>query len=396
LANGHDAQFSGAGHQLVATVAGDVTLDGQVLYSSNPTPPATNWFDSHITDAALRTLGHSLYLDNLIDRNDMISLLRNAEDGNVIDATEFADLKAIVANSALFGSLDYVDQLATDIVNGNVANANYQGTALGNMAANSTSVQVEKLINKWYLGHDRPTAGGTYQLAAGQLFVNGVNYTDINQGYLGDCYFMTSLAETALQNPSIITNMFVVNGDGTYTVRFYNSGRPQYVTVDSYLPTDASGHLIYANVGAAYGNTGNELWAALAEKAYAQANEMGFIRPGSTGSGQNAYSAVESGYIYAALGQITGQATTPFSSIAVASNFQTIVDAFSHGKEIGFATVPNPISSSIVGSHAYAVVGCNAANGTITLFNPWGIQYGLVTMTWAQLQGSFSYFDRTA
>ena len=32
--------------------------------------------------------------------------------------------------------------------------------------------------------------------------------------------------------------MFIVNGDGTYTVRFNNGSQSQYVTVDSYLPTN--------------------------------------------------------------------------------------------------------------------------------------------------------------
>mgnify|MGYP007071135499 CR=1 FL=1 len=43
----------------------------------------------------------------------------------------------------------------------------------------------------------------------------------------------------ALKNPSAITSMFTVNGDGTYTVRFYNGTQTAYVTVDSMLPTDA-------------------------------------------------------------------------------------------------------------------------------------------------------------
>ena len=41
----------------------------------------TNWFDTHIIDAALKSLGHSLYTDGLINRSDMIALLRSAEDG---------------------------------------------------------------------------------------------------------------------------------------------------------------------------------------------------------------------------------------------------------------------------------------------------------------------------
>jgi hypothetical protein len=52
--------------------------------------------------------------------------------------------------------------------------------------------------------------------------------------------------------------------------------------------------------------------------------------------------------------------------------------------------------NTVVGGHAYAVVGYNANTQTITLFNPWGAEYGLLTLTWAQIQGSFSYFDRTA
>lgn len=420
--DGHDVSLaSGTGHTFHVAPGGVATVDGVSLNWSmggsavvpTPTPSPTpspgpapdpapsapayvpNWFDN-IADSALRSLGHNLYLDGKIDRNDILALLRNAEDGNVIDLTEFNDLKAIVGNAALFGGLDYVDQLATDVVAGNVANAHVVGTVLGNLAPNSSSLQMEQLINKWFLGLDRPAAGGAYRLTAGQLFVGGATYTDINQGYLGDCYFVSTLAETALKNPAIIANMFITNGDGTYTVRFFNNGKPQYVTVDSYLPTDASGRLIYASVGSMYNNAGNELWVALAEKAYAEVNEVGFVRPGLPGNGQNSYAAIESGYINSAQSQITGQATVSFTATTGTTSFQSFVTAYNQGKEIGFASKTTPSSSSVVGSHAYAVVGYDAAHQTVTLYNPWGIQYGLVTMTWAQIQGSFSYFDRTA
>jgi hypothetical protein len=413
LAGGHDVNFSGVKKKntLVVTNAGAAVLNGQVLSWNNPSPPSptppaptpptpptppSNWFDSNVVDTALRTLGHNLYTDGLINRTDMISLLRDAEDGGAIDSTELTDLRNIVSNTSLFGSSEYVWKLSSYIVNGNTANAHYQGSTLGNLGAGSSSTQMEKLVNKWFLGLDRPTAGGAYRQFAGQLFVNGATYTDIHQGYLGDCYFMSSLGETALKNQSAITNMFTVNGDGTYTVRFYQNGAAQYVTVDSYLPTNSGGSLIYANVGAYYASASNELWTALAEKAYVQINEMGWLRSGLSGNGQNAYSAIEGGYIFAALGQITGQSTTAFASTASASNFTAFVNAYNQGKMIGFASLQNPGSSSVVGGHAYAVVGYNATNQTITLFNPWGIEYGLVTMTWAQIGQNFSYFDRTA
>lgn len=402
LADGHDVTLNGIGHSLAVALSGAATLDGQTLSWSDDSSDtddtdatAANWFDTHVFDAALKSLGHNLYADGRIDRNDMISLLRSAEDGGIIDSTELTDLRAIVSNTTLFGTFDYVWKLSSYVVSANVANAKYQGQAMGNLAAGSTAAQMEKLIGKWFLGLDHPTAGGAYRQVSGTLFVGGDTYADIKQGYLGDCYFMSSLAETALKNPSAITNMFVVNGDGTYTVRFYNNGNAQYVTVDSYLPTDSSGRLIYARLGAMYNNAGNELWTALAEKAYVQINEMGWLRGALPGSGQNSYAAVEGGYIYQALAQITGQSTTPFTYTTGSTSFNTFVTAFNQGKSIGFASKSTPASSQVVGNHAYAVVGYNATNNTITLFNPWGVEYGLVTMTWSDIQGSFSYFDRT-
>ena len=322
VVTGHQVSLSGAGHTLVVATSGTATLDGQVVNWSAPTPPAptpptnTNWFDTHITDAALKSLGHSLFTDNLINRNDMISLLRSAEDGGIIDATEMTDLKAIVANTSLFGTGEYVDKLAADVVNGSVANAKYLGQTLGNLGAGSTTAKMENLIGKWFLGTDHPVASGdayhqysAYRQFSGTLFVNGATYTDIKQGYLGDCYFMSTLGEVALRNSSAITNMFIVNGDGTYTVKFFNNGQANYVTVDSYLPTDSAGRAIYAGLGMVYNNTANELWTALAEKAYVQLNELGWERVGLSGNGQNAYASISGGYVYAAQGQVTGQNT---------------------------------------------------------------------------------------
>ena len=51
---------------------------------------------------------------------------------------------------------------------------------------------------------------------------------------------------------------------------------------------------------------------------------------------------------------------------------------------------------NVVSNHCYAVVGYDATTETVTLFNPWGIGYGLVTLTWSQVQANFGYFDRTA
>lgn len=406
--NSGTATITGSGKQLSISSAGVAKLDGKVITLGGlaptptpppapptPPPPVNNWFATNVVDTALRSLGSTLYVDGRIDRNDMINLLRSAKDNATIDSTELNDLRNIVANTTLFGTLDHVRVLSSYIVNGTVANARYAGQALGDLTAGASDVKMENLISKWFLGLDRPTTSGIYRQVAGTLFVSGAQHTDVRQGALGDCYFLATLAEAALRSPATITNMFVVNGDGTYTVKFFNNSVAHYVTVDSQLPTDSAGRLIYATRGVMNWNSANELWVALAEKAYVQLNEFGFVRPGLPGNGQNAYSAIEGGYINASMNHVTGRTTVAFAATSSAANFTTFVNAFNQGKLIGFASKPTPASSSVVGSHAYAVVGYNAANQTITLYNPWGPEYGLVVMSWSQIQANFNYFDRT-
>ena len=129
--------------------------------------------------------------------------------------------------------------LAGNVVNGNAANASFQGQALGNLSDGSSATQLNKLVDKWFRGADRPNAGGyAYQAYAGQLFVNGAAYTDIRQGQVGDCYLVASFGAVAKSDPGAISSMFMDNGDNTYTVRFYRSnGAADYVTVDRQLPT---------------------------------------------------------------------------------------------------------------------------------------------------------------
>jgi hypothetical protein len=394
--NGDEITFSGA-HMLTAWNGNWAKLDGNTVYDQrSPAPTPTNWFTANVVDEALKTLGATLYADSVINRADILALFDSAKDGGLVDATELADLRKIASTTTLFAGAEHLWKLTSYVVTDQVANANYAGTSLGNLVAGSSATHLQTLVNKWFLGLDRPQASGMYRQFAGQLFVNGPSYTDIKQGNVGDSYFVMSLAEAAQQNPSLIENMFVVNGDGTYTVKFYNGTTTYYVTVDSYLPANSHRQLIYAGRGLFSMYSGNELWTALAEKAYVQLNQFGFTRSGLPGSGQNAYSAIEGGQVYAAIGHITGQAMTASTATSSLGSFTAFVDAHNAGKMIGFASMVAPASTAVLGSQYYAAVDYNANTQTVTLFNPRGIEYGLLTLTWSEIQANFSYFDRTA
>ena len=159
---------------------------------------------------------------------------------------------------------------------------------------------------------NEPAAQTLYSAVSGSLFgANGPSYLDVEQGDLGDCWLLASLAAVAARDPADIRSMFTADGTAVengsavslYTVRFYNSnGVAQYVTVDTELPSG----------GDYYDNPANGvLWVALAEKAYAEANGAGIVTTMSRGS--DAYAALNGGDPAWALQAITGKSANDFA-----------------------------------------------------------------------------------
>jgi hypothetical protein len=292
---------------------------------------------------------------------------------------------------------DYVFNLSNKIVNANTANKWWTGGAStrqllapespsqnGNLYAGATSSHMERLISKWFLGLDRPAipAGIQYRPMSGSLIQNGIAYGDVVQGALGDCYFCAALAGAAFRRPATVQSMFIDNLDGTFTVRFYNNnnGQRDYVTVDRYLPTDASGNRLYMGWGGGSNTaTTNELWAALAERAYAQINESAWMNRDQT----NSYAGIEGGWPDTALSQITAQGTVRDLSLTD-SDRTNIINQFNAGRTVFLNWA----------AHALTMVGYNASTQLFRIYNPWGVHYNL---TWAQILngggGSQRYTD---
>lgn len=331
--------------------------------------------------------------DGYLNRKDMISILRSSKDASGVTKTEVKDLRRIVGDAKRFGIEDHVRVLANKVVHGSAANKQYRGNTLGNLYAGSTYTHMEKLVGKWFLGKDRPIAKSddgkktySYKFTKGSLFKDGISYTDVNQGNVGNCYFMAGLAATAHRKPDIIKNMFTDNRDGTFTVKFYRKGVADYVTVDKYLPTASNSRFIYGNIGGHYNNSNNELWAALAEKAYAQLNESGWIDQ----DGTNSYQGISNGWSKKAMNHVTG-----FKTKGHDINIKSIIKTYKSDSNLmvtlnskdGDKKVFSDADKKFVGNHAYVMTGYNHSTKRFQLYNPWGRN---IEATHSQIK---KYFD---
>ena len=352
---------------------------------------ASTSLNDYISDYSVRNAVDTRLRDGFLDRQDMISILNSTKDYGSVNGQEVNDLRRIVGDAKLFAMEDHVKVLSSKVVNGNAANQNYQGATLGNLYAGSTSTHMGNLVNKWFYGSDRPTIASelTYQFTKGLLFQDGISHTDVVQGGLADCYFVAGLATNAFRSPSNIQDMFIDNGDNTYTVRFFNNGVADYVTVDRYLPTDSLGKLAYANRGLHYNSNSNELWVALAEKAYAQINEAGWIGQ----DGNNSYPGIEYGWAKKSIEHITGIDTTSNNI-----DINNIINSYNSNHLVTLSTKSDSKKlyldpeKEFVGSHVYVMTGYNAATNKFTLYNPWG---KTIEATHSQIQAYFRTWSDT-
>ena len=327
-----------------------------------------------------------------------LSILEDAAAGGMT-ASKFSTLQTFASELNTTGGISvspYVQQITDDVIFGNSANATWNGgaataTALGNLTANSTQTQADKLIGEWFLGTNLPSLS---LASVGQANLNPVyrtstlplygssgapTYQDVNQGYLGDCYFVSSLGEVALQNPSAIENMISSNGNGTYSVRFFVNGQPDYVTVNSQLPT-MTGYRWANGSQLEFANGNADNWVALVEKAYAQLNAQTNAPHGmALNAASDSYAGITAGN-GSALTLITNQSETPTtlspstSASSLGSILTNLASSFSAGEEVLMSTPWNS-SGNLVGDHMYMVTGVNAATGALTIQNPWNTAY---------------------
>lgn len=209
---------------------------------------------------------------------------------------------------------------------------------------------------------------------SGPLFKDGVKPEDVEQGYLGDCYFPAAMAALAKVHPEVIENLIKRNEDGTYTVTFKQkdwrtgSYKDAPVKVDADLWARAGGSPIYGASGGDKAQKTMELWWPLIEKAYAQLkgsyNEIG-------------NGGVSSDIWEACMGRDGRYQSTKFMDEG--RLWTEIKDAVDNKLPCGAGTYGEDqealyTNSGIYADHAYSILGCSEREGVryVTLRNPWG------------------------
>ncbi len=207
-----------------------------------------------------------------------------------------------------------------------------------------------------------------------KLYVDDVSADDVLQGSIGDCYLAAGISSLAAADPNLVKNAIKDNGDGTFSVRFYEGvgegGRPKavFVNVDSDVAAGSYGGAKYASA-----RDKNELWPGLLEKAYAKW-KGGYERIGNGGNASDLFEAV-SGKA-SNWGDVRDfKADTLFKKIQTTTASHKPVAAGTWGDSSPNA---NFSGTGVHGDHFYTVLGAGEENGQkyVTLRNPWGESEG--------------------
>lgn len=206
-------------------------------------------------------------------------------------------------------------------------------------------------------------AGVSYRnFSSKPLFATaGPSADDVNQGHVGDCWYLATLAAIATTDANAIRQSVVELGDGTYAVQFANGNGKVFVRVDGDLAVASWGGLQYAGLGAQ-----GSVWVAIMEKAYT------FVRYG----GRAAYANLDGGWMDEAFADLGYVSNDIWSATDGTELLGKIEEELAGGKAVTIAIRASADGAPVIGSHAYTVVAVEtdeAGNKTLVVRNPWGV-----------------------
>lgn len=210
------------------------------------------------------------------------------------------------------------------------------------------------------------------------LWGTGPVANDVNQGYVGDCWFLASLAGLAGQKTAFLQESAVDMGDGTYAVQFLNGTTPTFVRVSNQFSVGNNNGFKYAGPGA-----NNTLWAMAIEKAEC------YYR-----TGKNTYNSISGGWASEAFADFGVSSTSArVGTFTDASLYSAVTQALAAGRPVCFSTISSP--PDLVGNHEYTLINAyqDATGNHYVIRNPWGVagdalenSLGYATINFTQFQ----------
>lgn len=184
-----------------------------------------------------------------------------------------------------------------------------------------------------------------------QLFNGPIDFKAMDQGDVGDCYFLSALDDEARLHPDMVMGWAHENANHSITITFPRR-KPQTVAP----PTDTQ-LLVHASSGS------NGEWATVYEQAWEQSHHPILGMKGEWGDhGTTGIRAV------------TGHQARDVASqnMTVAQMGRALTEAQDHGRIVTASTWHHTYQNGVIKSHVYSVEHYDADTQTITARNPWG------------------------
>ncbi len=222
---------------------------------------------------------------------------------------------------------------------------------------------------------------------------DGVGLHGIQQGIMGDCYLLASVAAVAEMTPETIKRMVVDNRDGTYTVTFPgDKDEPQTVTA----PTETE-------LGLYNGSTENGMWGSVIEKAYGQwcQKSIGRRTPLNWTGGLTTAEGADGGgwHLNRVLRLLTGEdADQDWNAFTFNSTTRRKLLEHVTGEDkvpvVAWQKWFREFGVTGVANHVYSVLDFNPEGkdgGTVTLYNPWGHKESITFKQFTKRFTAFAY-----
>lgn len=199
-----------------------------------------------------------------------------------------------------------------------------------------------------------------------------IDPSDIKQGSLGDCYFLSALSALA-ENPKRIERLFITRdfaSNGQYKLTMMEMGHWKEYAVDDYMPMKGESELAFSGPRIEKGVV--EMWVLLLEKAWAKK--------------YGCYYDIQAGFTEEALTDLTGAPCEVidrddpncWQRVKEADERQYIITAGCVGSGVASADAHSYEGLGLIIDHAYAVISAKEirVSGRVVrllkIRNPWG------------------------